>query len=95
VTAEAGVIVAPYGGDDVPAWLAVSWDGKFLHAESADIIDVATREVIGQLRAKTLSSSGTLIDSPYTHGRFILQSHFDPTGRAVRAMDQCGIGLVR
>ena len=95
MTAEASVIRAPYEGDDFPAWLAVNWDGKYLYAESGDIIDVATRQVIGQLRAKPLSSSGTLMDSPYTHGRFMLEIHFDPTGKAVRATDQFGAGLVR
>ena len=79
----------------VPAWLAVSWDGKYLYAESGDIIDVATRRVIGQLRAKRLSSTGTWVDAPYTHGRFMLEINFDPTGKAVRATDQFGIGLVR
>jgi DNA-binding beta-propeller fold protein YncE len=81
--------------DGVPAWLSVSWDGKFVYAESGDIIEVATRRVIGQLRAKTTDALGNLVDAPYTHGRYILEINFDPLGNAVRATDQFGIGLVR
>ena len=79
----------------VPAWLAVSWDGKYLYPESGEIIDIATRKVIGQLRAKTTNSAGALVDAPYTHSRFDVEIHFDPTGKVVRATDQFGIGLIR
>ncbi|MEA2708923.1 MAG: hypothetical protein QOF78_1524 [Phycisphaerales bacterium] len=79
----------------VPAWLTVSWDGKFLYPESGEIIDIATRKVVGQLRAKTTNSAGSLVDAPYTHSRFNVEIHFDPTGKVVRATDQFGIGLVR
>jgi hypothetical protein len=79
----------------VPAWLAISWDGKYIYPESGEIIEIATRKVIGQLRAKTKNSLGQLVNAPYTHGRFMLEVHFDPTGKVVRATDQFGIGLVR
>jgi hypothetical protein len=79
----------------VPAWLAVSWDGKYLYPESGEIIDIATRKVIGQLRAKTKNSAGQLVDAPYTHSRFMVEIDVDTTGKVVRATDQFGIGLVR
>src|SRR5439155_6477242 len=32
----------------VPAWLVSSYDGRYIYPESGEIIDVATRQVIGQ-----------------------------------------------
>ena len=78
----------------VPAWIAGSYDGKFIYPESGEIIDVATRQVVGQLRAKTVSSTGQVIDAPYTHSRFMIEVDFD-NGKVVHATDQFGVGRVR
>ena len=59
-----------------------------------EIIDVATRKVIGQLRAKTTDSTGKLIDAPYTHSRVIVEVDFD-NGKVVHTTDQFGVGRVR
>jgi DNA-binding beta-propeller fold protein YncE len=78
----------------VPAWLVVSHDGKYLYPESGEIIDIATRKVIGQLRGKTTNSTGQLVDAPYTHSRFMIEVDFDG-GKVVHTTDQFGVGLVR
>lgn len=80
--------------DGVPAWLVPSYDGKYMYPESGEIIDVATRKVVGQLRAKTVDSSGRLVDAPYSHSRFMLEVNFD-SGKLMRVTDQFGIGRVR
>jgi len=78
----------------VPAWIVPSYDGKYMYPESGEIIDVATRKVVGQLRGKTTDSTGKLIDAPYTHSRFIVEVDFD-NGKVVHTTDQFGIGRVR
>ena len=78
----------------VPAWLAVSYDGRYIYPESGEIIDTATRKEIGQLRPKTTNSLGQLVDAPYTHGRFMIEVDFD-NGKVVHTTDQFGVGLVR
>ena len=69
----------------VPAWIVSSWDGKYMYGEEGEIIDVATRKVIGQLRAGT---------APYSHSRFMLEIDFDG-GKVARVTDQFGVGRVR
>ena len=78
----------------VPAWIVPSYDGKYMYPESGEIIDVATRKVIGQLRAKTKNSAGELVDAPYSHSRFMLEVDFD-AGKVIRVTDQFGVGKVR
>ena len=78
----------------VPAWIVPSYDGKYMYPESGEIIEVATRRVIGQLRSKKLDSAGHLIDAPFSHSRFMLEVDFDQ-GKLVRVSKQFGIGLVR
>jgi hypothetical protein len=78
----------------VPAWLVISRDGKYLYPESGEIIDIATRKVVGQLRGKTTNSTGQLVDAPYTHSRFIVEVDFD-NGKVVHTTDQFGVGVVR
>jgi DNA-binding beta-propeller fold protein YncE len=80
--------------DGVPAWVVPSYDGKYMYPESGEIIEVATRKVVGQLRSKTINSTGALVDAPYSHSRFILEVNFDG-GKLVRVTDQFGIGRVR
>ena len=78
----------------VPAWIVPSYDGKYMYPESGEIIDVATRTVIGQLRGKTTDSAGNLIDAPYSHSRFMIEVDFDG-GKVVHVTDQFGVGRVR
>ena len=68
-----------------PAWVVSSYDGKYMYPESGEIIDVATRKVIGQLRVP---------NQPYSHSRFMVEVDFDG-GKVVRATDQFGVGKVR
>jgi DNA-binding beta-propeller fold protein YncE len=70
----------------VPAWIAVSYDGKYIYPESGEIIDAATRKVVGQLRAGSTA--------PYSHSRFMLEVDFI-NGKLTRTTDQFGVGLVR
>jgi hypothetical protein len=78
----------------VPAWLNRSHDGKYVYAELGEIIDVASKTIIGQLRGKELNSAGQLVDAPYSHSRFMMEIDV-VGGQAVRATDQFGVGLVR
>jgi hypothetical protein len=78
----------------VPSWLAASYDGKYVYAESGEIIDVATHTVIGQLHPRTVNASGQTVLGPYTHSRYYLEVDFDG-GRAVRVTNQFGVGRVR
>jgi len=78
----------------VPAWVASSWDGKYMYAESGEVIDVKTHKVVAQLRAKQLDSSGNLVWGPYSHSRFILEVDFDGSN-VFNVTDQFGIGRVR
>lgn len=78
----------------VPAWIVPSYDGKYMYPESGEIIEVATRKVVGQLRAKQKDAAGNWVLAPYSHSRFILEIDFDG-GQAVRVSDQFGIGRVR
>ena len=50
--------------------------------------------MIGQLRSKTYNSSGTLVDAPYSHSRFILEADF-LDGQAVTVTEQFGVGRIR
>jgi len=78
----------------VPAWVDASYDGKYVYAESGEIIEVATRKVVGQLRPKQKNSAGQFVDAPYTHSRFMIEVDFDG-GQVTKVTDQFGIGRVR
>jgi hypothetical protein len=54
---------------------------------------VATHNIIGQLRWKTIKS-GQEVWGPYTHSRFIFEVDFDG-GRPVNVTSQFGVGRVR
>ena len=87
-----GTASAAASGDttSTPSWLNRSHDGKYVYAEGGEIISVATKTVVGQLRAKNADGAW----APYTHSRFMLEVDFI-NGVAVRATDQFGVGLVR
>ena len=57
-----------------------------MYPESGEIINVATRKVVGQLRAGATA--------PYSHSRFMLEVDFN-NGKLTRVTDQFGIGRVR
>jgi DNA-binding beta-propeller fold protein YncE len=78
----------------VPAWVDASYDGKYVYAESGEVIDVASHTIIGQLRAKEQDSSGNLVWGPYSHSRFMLEIDFDG-GDVVNVTDQASVGRVR
>lgn len=80
----------------VPAWLGMSYDGKYLYAENGEVIDVATLKIVGQLRAKTTDGSGNLVWDKYSHSRFMVEVDVDTTtGRAVKVTKQFATGRVR
>ena len=96
--AAAGSAMLQWAAIGGPAWVTMSYDGKYAYPESGEIIDVATRKVIGQLRSKTTNSLGQLVDAPYTHSRFMLEVDVDTSagaGDVVRVTNQFGIGRVR
>jgi len=78
----------------VPAWVDASYDGKYVYAESGEVIDVASHTIIGQLRAKEQDSSGNWVWGPYSHSRFMLEIDFDG-GDVVNVTDQASVGRVR
>jgi len=78
----------------VPAWIVPSYDGKYMYPESGEIIEVATRNVVGQLRSAALNSAGDIVPGAYSHSRFMLEVDFDG-GKVVRVTDQFGVGRVR
>lgn len=80
--------------NSVPQWITSSYDGKYMYAESGDIIDVASRRVIGQLRGKANNSAGALVDLPYTHSRHLLEIQWDGD-ELIRVTKQFGIGRIR
>jgi hypothetical protein len=77
-----------------PAWVTCSYEGKYMYAESGEVIDVATHKVITVLRGKRRDASGNFVPAPYTHSRHILEVQFDG-GKLVRVTKQFGIGRVR
>jgi hypothetical protein len=89
--------IDPAASNDVanaPAWLVPSYDGRYMYPEGGEIVDIASKTVVGQLRSKTTDASGNLVWAPYTHSRFILEVQFD-AGLTVRATNQFGVGRVR
>jgi hypothetical protein len=71
--------------NNMPGWLAVSYDGKHVYPEGGEIIDVQTLEIVGFLKGE---------EGLYTHSKFMAEVVFD-NGRAVRVVDQFGVGRVR
>ena len=67
-----------------PGWLMSSIDGKTLYPESGEIIDVAAKQVIGNL----IGANGA-----YVHSRFGLEVEVRD-GTVVRVGDQQGVGRI-
>jgi DNA-binding beta-propeller fold protein YncE len=67
-----------------PGWIMSSYDGKYLYPETGEIIDVAARQVVGNL----IGANGN-----YVHSRFALEVDLRD-GTVVRVGDQQGVGRV-
>ena len=67
-----------------PGWIMSSIDGKYLYPETGEIIDVAAKQVIGNL----IGANGH-----YVHSRFALAVEVHD-GMVVRVGDQQGVGRV-
>jgi DNA-binding beta-propeller fold protein YncE len=70
---------------DHPGWITFSLDGKLAYPSTGEIIDVATRKVVGTLIDETGSA---------VHSEKVVEIHF-AGGVPVRNGDQFGIGRVR
>ena len=67
-----------------PGWIMSSFDGRYLYPQTGEVIDVAARQVVGQL----IGANGN-----YVHSRFALEVDLRD-GRVVRVGDQQGVGRV-
>ena len=67
-----------------PGWIMSSFDGRYLYPETGEIIDVAAKQVIGQL----IGANGN-----YVHSRFALEVDLRD-GTVVRVGDQQGVGRI-
>ena len=67
--------------DRMPAWLAISYDGQHAYAESGEIIEIATQQIVGFLKGE---------QGLYNHSKFMTEVVFDTAGR--RVTDQSGWG---
>jgi hypothetical protein len=67
-----------------PGWIMSTIDGRYFYPETGEIIDTATKQIVGQLK----DPDGTL-----THSRFALEIVFR-NGVPVRCGDQFGVGRV-
>jgi hypothetical protein len=92
----AGVYIPEAANDatGVPAWLNISYDGKYLICQNGEIIDTATLQIVGQVRNKTLDAAGNVVKSIYSHSRFILEVQ-TVGGKPFRVGKQFAIGKVR
>jgi DNA-binding beta-propeller fold protein YncE len=68
-----------------PSWITFGIDGKFVYPSSGDVIDAATKQVVGGLRDEI----GRQVESEK-----LLEILF-VDGKPIRAVDQIGVGMVR
>ncbi|MGD0907522.1 MAG: hypothetical protein ABSA96_08060 [Candidatus Acidiferrales bacterium] len=68
-----------------PSWITFGLDGKYVYPSSGDVIDAATKQVVGGFRDEV----GRQVESEK-----ILEILF-VDGKPVRTVDQFGVGLVR
>jgi DNA-binding beta-propeller fold protein YncE len=69
-----------------PGWITFSLDGRHAYAPTGEVVDVASRKIITQLR----DEHGVPIKSEK-----MLEAHVTSEGKIVRAGDQFGLGRVR
>ena len=70
---------------DVPAWITFGVDGKFVYLSSGDVINAATKEIVGGLRDEV----GRKVDSEKQ-----VEVVF-ANGKPARTVDPFGVGQVR
>ena len=68
-----------------PSWITFGIDGKFVYPSSGDVIDAATKQIVGGLRDEI----GRQVESEK-----LLEVLF-VDGKPVRAADQIGVGMIR
>jgi hypothetical protein len=71
---------------DEPFWLTWSANGKWVYSSTGDIIDAASKTVIGQLKDET----GREVQSEKA-----VEVVFNPDGRIAKTVDQFGVGQVK
>lgn len=67
-----------------PGWIMSTIDGRYFYPETCEIVDTATKTIVGQLKG----ANGRL-----THSRFAIEIDF-LNGQPVRCGDQFGVGRV-
>jgi hypothetical protein len=82
-----GAIDAAAGQDaaDMPGWIAVSLDGRYVYPEGGEVIDTRSLQIV-----TVMQNGGGL----YEHSKFVVEVVFNH-GKAIRAGDQFGVGRVR
>jgi len=70
---------------DMPGWIAVSYDGRYVYAEGGEVIDTRTLQIV------TVMKNGAGL---YEHSAFEVEVDFNH-GKAIRVGDQFGVGRVR
>jgi hypothetical protein len=71
--------------NNMPGWLAVSYDGRYVYSEGGEVIDTRT------LTTTDVMKGG---GGKYLHSKFMAEVVFD-NGQAIRVADQFGVGRVR
>jgi hypothetical protein len=71
--------------NNMPGWLAVSYDGRYVYSEGGEVIDTRT------LTTTDVIKGG---GGKYLHSKFMAEVVFD-NGQAIRVADQFGVGRVR
>jgi DNA-binding beta-propeller fold protein YncE len=70
---------------DMPGWIAVSYDGRYVYPESGEVIDTRTLQIVSVMK----NGAGL-----YEHSKFMVEVDFNH-GNAIRVGDQFGVGRVR
>ncbi|MBK5270030.1 MAG: hypothetical protein JJE22_03355, partial [Bacteroidia bacterium] len=70
---------------DMPGWLTISIDGKYIYPSSGEVIDIKTRKIITNLQDEFHNNAGS---------EKMVEIDFEGN-KAVKAGDQFGMGTVR
>jgi DNA-binding beta-propeller fold protein YncE len=68
-----------------PSWITFGFDGKMVYPSSGDVIDAASKQVVGEL----VDELGRHVESE----KLVEIQFLD--GKPIRAVDQIGVGMVR
>ena len=82
--AEGRYLYGETGVVNQPGWIMSSIDGRYIYPESGEVIDVAAKQVVGQL----VGANGS-----YVHSRFALEVDLRD-GKVLRVGDQQGVGRI-